>query len=190
MKHPTKIFLFFLLICVGLISCKKDDDDKPDEPNYGPEYFECKINGDPLEVSSNPFTCNGLYFNYYPEPYLNSPAGYTILRGRNCQTYTGVAVRMDGLIHQTGELDFLEPTFADSIYPYYRYNDLSLEEPILFEKLISGSMYIKEFIPRANGSSPFGTITGTFEFTVTNEFGTDTIHITEGRFRFDVPQIF
>jgi len=49
---------------------------------------------------------------------------------------------------------------------------------------------IEEFIPRASGNSPFGTIKGTFEFIVTDEIGIDTIHVTGGRFRFDVPQIF
>jgi hypothetical protein len=188
MKQLKSFFLLCLSLTI-LASCKEDDD-KPDEPNYGIQYFECRINGEPLEVSSNPFTCNGLYFNYYPEPYLNSPAGYAILRGRSCQTYTGAAIRINGLDHQTGELDFLQPAFADSIYPYYRYNDDSLEEPILYEKLVSGSMYIEEFIPGENGSSPLGTIKGTFEFTVTDETGIDTIRVTEGRFRFDVPQIF
>lgn len=51
-------------------------------------------------------------------------------------------------------------------------------------------MNIEQFLPRENGSSPLGTVKGTFEFTVTDEIGIDTIQITEGRFRFDVPQIF
>jgi len=51
-------------------------------------------------------------------------------------------------------------------------------------------MTIGQFIPRESGNSPLGTIKGTFEFTVTDEIGIDTIHVTEGRFRFDVPQIF
>ena len=181
---------FFLFLSLSMLASCKEDDDRPDKPNYGIQYFECKINGEPLEVSSNPFTCNGIYFNYYPEPYLNSPAGYAIFRGRSCQTYTGAAIRMYGLEHETGELNFMEPAFADSVFPYYRFNDPVNGESVIYEKLISGRMHIEEFIPRKSGSSPFGTIKGTFEFTVTDELGIDTIDITDGSFRFDVPQIF
>lgn len=53
-----------------------------------------------------------------------------------------------------------------------------------------GQMNIEQFSPKENGDSPLGTFQGTFQFTVTNEIGIDTIRISEGRFQFDIPQIF
>src|SRR5690554_6629887 len=53
-----------------------------------------------------------------------------------------------------------------------------------------GQMNIEQFSPKENGDSPLGTFQGTFQFTVTNEIGIDSIRISEGRFRFDIPQIF
>lgn len=97
---------------------------------------------------------------------------------------------MNGLQHQIGILNFIQPNFSDSIYPFYGYfSDIS-GQLVLFENLIDGQMNIEQFLPRENGSSPFGSVKGTFDFTVTNEIGIDTIRITEGSFRFDVPQIF
>ncbi len=63
-------------------------------------------------------------------------------------------------------------------------------EIFLYENLIDGYMDIEHFIPRKDNNSPFGSIKGTFEFTVTDEARMDTMRITNGRFRFDVPQIF
>ena len=190
MKHPSKIFFIFLIICLSANSCKKDDDDKPDEPNYGPEYFECKINGEPFQAVSIPFQCSGPRFDYYPEAFMSVPEGYMALGGVHCPTYNSVAIRVFGYEQDTGYIDFVDPIVVDSISPYYSFDADSLSPRILYENLVDGSIVLHEIIPRESGNSPLGTISGTFEFTVTDETGIDTIHVTEGRFRFDVPQIF
>jgi hypothetical protein len=187
-----KQFKSFFLLCLSLTilaSCK-DDDDKPDEPNYGIEFFECKINGEPFQAVSIPFQCSGPVFDYYPEPFLSVPEGYCLISGLNCQTFEGLSIRIDGLDHQLGNLNFVQPTFADSIYPIYRIPDINSGEILKYESLVNGNMDIEQFIPRESGSSPLGTIKGNFNFILTDELGIDTIHVTEGRFRFDVPQIF
>jgi hypothetical protein len=187
MKQLKSYFLLFLSLTI-LASCKEDDD-KPDEPDYGIQFFECKINGEPFQAVSIPFQCSGPQFDYYPEPFMEIPQGYAVFSGRDCSTSEAAMIRINGLEQNTGLLLFNEPSFADSIFPLYRY--LEADGSIIkMEHLIDGEMMIEEFIPRASGNSPFGTIKGTFEFTVTDELGIDTIDVTEGSFRFDVPQIF
>lgn len=73
MKNFTTITLLFVLLATSF-SCCKDDNNKPDKPNYGAEYFKCKVNGVELDTQSN-FSCNGKYFNYYPEAYFENPPG-------------------------------------------------------------------------------------------------------------------
>jgi len=182
------IYSFLLFLLFSLHSCNKDNE-KPSTNNRGIEFFECKINGEPFEATSN-FGCTGPRFDYYPEAYMSVPEEYCLISGVNCQTFKAVSIRIDGLHPQTGNLSFVEPSFADSIYPIYRIPDALSEEILKYEYLIDGSMTIGQFIPREAGNKPLGTIEGTFEFSVTNESEIDTIHITEGRFRFNVPQIF
>ena len=181
---------FFLFLLLAILASCKEDDDKPDKPNYGIQYFECKINGEPFQAVSIPFQCNGPRFDYYPEPFMGMPEGYMAFGGIHCPTYNAVAIRIFGYERDTGYFNFVNPIKVDSISPYYSFDADSLSPRILYENLIEGNMMINEIIPRASGNSPFGTIKGTFEFTVTDEEGIDTIHVTGGSFRFDVPQIF
>lgn len=187
MKSILKITL--LTISILTLSQCKNDDDKPEKPNYGAEYFKCKVNGVEFETPSD-FSCEGKYFYYYPDAYLDTPAGYMVMRGRNCEEYEVLGIRIYGLEHITGTLDFFEPAFADSIMPYYDYEDLQDSTYVILQTLIDGEMNIEQFVPRANGSSPYGTIKGTFNFMLTDSMGVDTIRVTDGSFRFDVPQIF
>jgi len=186
MKHYSTLLLLFLLLF--FLNACDEDDDQPDEPNYGAEYFECKINGEPFQAVSD-FTCSGPQFDYYPESFMDIPEGYAFFSGRHCPSGEAAVIRINGLEHQTGLLLFNEPTFADSIFPLYRYIEAD-GSIIKFETLVNGQIYIEQFEPRVSGTAPLGTIKGTFEYTVTNELGMDTIRVTEGRFRFDVPQIF
>jgi hypothetical protein len=185
MNSYSKIFIAICFMSL-LVSCDKEE---PSDNLAKLEYVECKINGEPFRANSN-WGCNGQRWDYYPEAYLSIPAGTALISGRDCQTYTAVSIRIDGLEHQTGYLDFLEPAFADTVSPFYRYNDLTLPEAIMYEKLISGSLTINEFEARQNGTGPLGWIEGSFEFVVTDELGNDTIRVTQGRFGLDVPQIF
>ena len=182
-----KNYTFLLLLILFLVACKKDDDE-PDTNNRGIEFFECKINGEPFKATSN-FGCTGPRFDYYPEAFMDVPQGYALFRGRNCSTSEAALVRINGLEHKTGILLFNEPAFADSIFPLYRYIDTD-GAIIKMETVIDGQLEIEQFEARVSGNSPLGTVKGTFEFTVTDESGIDTIRVTEGRFRFDVPQIF
>ena len=187
MKSLIRITLLTISI-LTLSECKKKND-KQDEPNYGAEYFKCKVNGVEFDAHST-FSCDGRKFDYYPESYLGTPAHYMVFGGRNCSEFSSVTIRINGMEHSTGILDFLEPTYADSIFPYYRYFDLQDSVFVIAETLVEGEMNIEQFIPRADGSSPYGTIRGTFHFTVTDTNAVDTFRITDGSFRFDVPQIF
>ncbi|NEN24372.1 hypothetical protein G3O08_12735 [Cryomorpha ignava] len=187
MKNILKIT--FLFVCLLSLSQCKEDDDKPEEPNYGAEYFKCKVNGVEFDAHST-FSCDGRKFNYYPEAYLSTPAQYMVFGGRNCSEFSSVTIRINGMDHSTGLLNFLAPTHADSIFPYYSYFDLQDSVFVIAENLVEGEMNIEQFIPRVDGSSPYGTIKGTFNFTVTDENAVDTFRITNGQFRFDVPQIF
>ncbi len=187
MKQLFKITL--ITICIFIFSQCKDDDDQSDKPNYGAQYFKCKINGFDF-ISQSTFHCDGGKFDYYPEAYLTVPAGYMLIRGRNCLDYESTAIRINGMQYTTGNLNFLNPAFADSIFPFYlHYND-SDSVRTLYETLIEGEMNIEQFIPRADDRSPYGTIKGTFNYILTDEHADDTIRITDGRFRFDVKQIF
>lgn len=187
MKSLIRITLLTISI-LTLSECKKKND-KQDEPNYGAEYFKCKVNGVDFDAHST-FSCDGQHFHYYPEAYLSTPAKYMVFGGRNCSEFSNISIRINGMEHSTGTLNFLNPAFADSIFPFYKY--VNPEDSVIFlvENLIDGEMNIEQFIPRADVSSPYGTIKGTFNFTVTDENAVDTFRITDGSFRFDVPQIF
>ncbi len=187
MKNILKITLLAISI-LTLTQCK-DDDDKPDKPNYGAEYFKCKVNGVEFETPSD-FSCDGKYFNYYPEAYGGNEAGYMVMSGRNCEEYEVVGLRINGIFKDDTNILFINPTNVDSAYPYYSIMDSVAGVNITYEKVLNGEMNIEQFIPRADGSSPYGTIKGTFHFTVTDDNAVDTFHITDGSFRFDVPQIF
>jgi len=183
-----KNYTFFVFLLVLLAACKKDDE--PDSPNYGAEYFECKINGEPFQAVSIPFQCSGPRFDYYPEQYLSIPAKSMSLIGIHCPTYNAVGIGIFGYNEELGSINFDETTNVDSVSVYHRAYPGDSLESILYDQMIDGSLNIQELIPRESGTSPLGTIKGSFEFTVTDESEIDTIYITEGRFRFDVPQIF
>ncbi|NEN25610.1 hypothetical protein G3O08_19130 [Cryomorpha ignava] len=51
-------------------------------------------------------------------------------------------------------------------------------------------MNIATFTPRDSSSEKLGKIEGTFEFTVVNEENDSIIHITDGAFRFKVPNVW
>jgi len=121
---------------------------------------------------------------------MDIPEGYMLLAGKNCIESHTCGIRIYGYSGDEGLIDFLSPITTDSILPYHRSYPSDSTESILYDQLVQGYVNIDEIVPRQSGNSPLGTIKGTFEFTVTDESGIDTIRVTEGRFRFDVPQIF
>jgi len=179
-----KNYSFLLLLILFLVACKKDDDG-PDTNNRGIEFFECKINGEPFEAVSD-FTCTGPRFEYYPEPYLDVPAGYMSFGGRDCRDDRALYINFFGMNQDAHGFDQLENmSYADSCTPVFFFSDLTI-----YQNLIDGSLNIEEFTPRASGNSPLGIIKGTFELRITDEQDSETLTITEGRFFYYVPQIF
>jgi hypothetical protein len=183
MKH-LKNYLFLFLFLTALAACKEDDD-QPDSPNYGIEYFECKINGEPFQAVSD-FSCSGPRFEYYPEAFMSVPAGYMQFGGRDCRDDRALYLSLFGTSPEAHGFTSLENmSYADSCTPTFFFSDLTT-----YQNLIDGSLNIEEFTPRESGTSSFGVMRGTFELRLTNDQNTDTLNITEGRFNYDVPQIF
>lgn len=181
--YSTYLFLFLLLF---FLNACDEDDDKPEPPNYVIEYFECKINGEPFQAVSIPFQCSGPRFDYYPEDFMDIPEGHMTFGGRNCVDTTLLFLRFYGMSQDaSGPTSLIDLSYADSCSPVFRFSDFTT-----YENLIDGSMNIEEFTPRESGTSPFGVMRGTFELRLTNDQNTDTLTITEGRFNYDVPQIF
>ncbi len=189
MKHLTKTFLILLLLSLSAGSCKKDDDDNPNNnsDNFS-EFFYCKINGEEFRPQGS-FTCNNQVFYYYHEETAGISAGYLLIRGRDCPTGRNVRIRISGLSPETGFLDFSAPAFADSCFPGY-VHFVNEQNEIHMEHLLAGSATITTFTPRDSVSLEYGRIEGTFEFSVTNENQDSIIHITEGAFRFKVPNMW
>jgi len=187
MKHLTKTFLIFFILSLSAGSCKKDDDDNVSD-NFS-EYFKCKINGVQFTPRSD-FNCNGKTFYYYPAGAGGLDDGYMLILGRDCPTDRASALRIfNPVVPITGVIDFIAPQYADSISPIYFYYD-SNSEGIAFDNTITGHMNIVEFTPRDSITMEFGKLEGTFEFTVSNEAQDSTIHITDGAFRFKVPNFW
>lgn len=190
MKFRIKHLLPLLALALFVWACERDDDAPGNgEVDYGIQYFSCDINGIPFTPTGTHY-CSRFKFDYYPQAYLGIPDGYCVIGGTDCDTWNSMALRINGLKDTTGYLDFIRPTFADSCFPYYRLRNTDNVESIMYEKLLDGHLNIEHFIPRADNNSPFGSIKGTFQFTVTDESGLDTMRITNGRFRYDVPHIF
>jgi len=183
MKHLTKPLLIFILLGLGMGSCKKDDDNDSSTPQDSPaEYFHCKINGEefrPFSTSS----CSSRLFGYYPEAGDGIEAGYMVIRGRDCETTDVVALRFSGFTAGTGHFDFLQPTFADSCYPIF---GRIVPDILTFDSLIAGSMNLIHFSPSTLPDGQLGLVEGTFDFSVANAELDSTVHITDGHFRFRI----
>jgi hypothetical protein len=186
----TKQFIFSLfIICLGFSCCKDDDDDNqpPGESASGnfSEYFTCKINGVEFEPQGT-FSCNHEVFYYYPAGTAGLEESYMLIKGDNCPENKSIVLRIFGIVPDDGLMNFLEPSYADSCSPFFKHN-IQGEQSLIFEDLLSGEMNLTSFTPRQPNNGPFGKIEGTFEFSVANENNDSIIHITDGAFRFKVP---
>jgi len=184
-----KNLIFFFFLILPFVACKK----KHERPQGSAELesFECKLNGVDFVPTNIPFQCEALTFHYYPEDYMNTHAGYLVMGSKNCVDLITLRIRIAGLKPGfTGSINMIESTKIDSCFPYYRYFILESDTSILSEKLLAGSITFNEFTPRADGNSEYGSISGTFWFDLSDSFTGDTLRFTDGRFRFDVPQIF
>jgi|SRR5690554_1292328 len=185
MKAYKTIILIALILITN--SCCKDDDLQGDSGSFS-EYFTCKINGVEFDTQGT-FYCLDKAFYFYNAGDGGLPDSYMLIYGRNCVESKSVAIRLSGMQYQTGYLNFLEPTFADSCRPFYKHN-IQGQEGEMYENLISGSMNITTFTPRDSVTEILGKIEGTFEFSVANEENDSIIHVTDGAFRFKVPNIW
>ncbi|NEN25173.1 hypothetical protein G3O08_16855 [Cryomorpha ignava] len=133
------------------------------------------------------FNCNNLGFYYYGANTGGLDDKYMVIFGKDCPASQTMAIRLFGMEHQAGYLDFLQPSFADSCSPaFIHYIEPGYE--IEMDSLISGSMNITTFTPRDSISEKLGKLEGTFEFTIANQ--DSIIHVTDGAFRFKVPNIW
>lgn len=180
-----------LLISIALVtclSCCKDDDYAPDGEHFA-ELFTCKING--VEFRTRPtITCNDERFYYYEAGMGGLEDSYMLIAGKDCPNFLSVGLRNFGIIYGTGYLDFNQPAFADSCSPYIRHNLWPGNGILGFDSLISGGMNITTFTPRDSVTQRLGKIEGTFEFTVANEELDSVVHVTDGYFRFKVPNVW
>lgn len=189
MKKIRYLILTAILLATSFSCCKDDDDNPPGDNDSFSEYFTCKINGVEFNTYST-FYCNSKSFYYYETGMGGLEESYMIIRGENCPDHLSIGLRNFGIIPNTGYMDFHQPTFADSCSPYVRQSfGPGIDTPV-FDSLIAGGMNITTFTPRDSITQELGKIEGNFEFSVANEKNDSIIHITEGAFRFKVPNIW
>lgn len=187
MKQLTKPFLIFVLLSLTAGSCKKDVEDNPsnDSANFS-EYFYCKINGEEFSTLGTPY-CNDKAFHFYSAGTGGLEDSYMLIRGKDCITDKSVLLRFFGAEIFTGNMDMTDPLFADSCSPLVAQQESPDSYYYYFDKLQSGSIHISSFSPREPNGGSFGKIEGTFAFVLKDESIDSTITVTEGEFRFQVP---
>ncbi|MCZ4410108.1 hypothetical protein O3Q51_14895 [Cryomorphaceae bacterium 1068] len=173
-----------ILICSFLVlfffSCEEIFED--DAQNLGEEYFECKINGEPFEGIGIPAQCNKLTFDYFPEPYLDLPAGYMAMGANNCVDTMSFLLTFQGISPEANGMTSLGSlSYADAFRP-----SLRLTNNTTYDRLLDGSFKIDQFNGRKKHGA--GRLTGTFEMRLIDSEKTDTLTITDGRFNFYITQ--
>jgi hypothetical protein len=182
MKQLTALLLTLYLIAFAT-SCKKDGDNDWTPPRTG-DYFTCLVNGERFETEGS-FSCSSKTFYYYPDGTTGLDDSYLVFSGKNCESGHSVILRFLSVHPFEGTINFLAPVQADSCSPMYR-----VSSQLKYETLISGNMIVTEFSPREDGQSEFGNFEGTFEFSVKNDTIDTVINITDGQFRYAVPNIW
>lgn len=183
MRQVNHFLLLFLAIAF-FGCCKDDDDSSPSESNETfSDVFFCKINGEDFDPRPE-YMCSNEIFQYYPVASPGVDEGLMLISGRDCPTNKSVAMGFEDVYPFNGYMDFENPEFASVVSPIYF--QLTMEGNFVFETLVSGHINVTTFSPWNSETQTFGKIEGTFEFSVTNEEGDSTVHITEGYFRFHV----
>lgn len=190
MNYLTKTFLIFFALGFLASACKKDDVSNPsNESQNFSEYFYCKINGEEFTPQGNPY-CNSKAFHFYTKGSGGLDDSYMLIRGQNCNTDKSVLLRFFGAEVFTGNMDMLNPAYADSCSPLVAQQETPDSYYYRFEKLQSGFIDISSFSPRETNGGAFGKVEGTFAFVLTDETIDSTVHITDGAFRFKVPNMW
>lgn len=178
MNQVKNIFLLSLMIAF-FSSCEEIFEG--DEGEVGREYLEFKADGETFESVGIPAQCNALIFNYLPEPHLDLPAGYMVMRSNNCVDSTSLTMTFQRVTPEytgSSSLEFLD--FAESFRPSFQTKDMT------YNRLLDGTITIDQFTGAHKHGS--GRLSGTFEMRLTDSQKTDTLNITEGRFNFFIPQ--
>lgn len=176
------VFSINLFLVLLVASCNKDGDGDWDPPETG-DYLTCLVNGERLETSFSA-NCSGETFYYYPPGIAGMDSSYLLLSGQNCDGNGPpiVSLRFVGIEPFTGYLDFFDPLPGDSCTPVVIRNGL-----VAYDQLIEGWINVEEFSPRQPNNGDFGTFKGTFGFTVTHDTIQTVYEVTDGEFRFSVP---
>jgi hypothetical protein len=139
------------------------------------------------------FGCSGESFWYYPSGTVgNIDSSLIYLRGINCDELGQpiVSITLSGIEPFTGYLDFLDPPPGDSCIPQILGGELINGQLVAYDQLIEGWIDVEEFSPRQPNNGDFGTFKGTFAFTVTHDTIETVYEVTDGEFRFAVPNTF
>ena len=174
----------YLLLCASLTLFMASCEDVLEGENgeIGTEYLDFKVDGKPFESAGIPAQCNGLDFNYFPEPYLDLPPGFMEMASRNCSDSTSLSLTFQRVSSEyTGTSSLETLNFADSFRP-----ELRFENNVVYNRLLDGMITIEKFTGAKKRVS--GRLTGTFHMRLIDSEKTDTISITEGKFNFFIPQ--
>lgn len=173
-----KQLLFLSTLLLVFAGCK---DNEEVETKLFP-YFYCKVNGQNFAgVPSGPFTgCDPWRFNYFQSEFNGIPTSTVGVNGLNCQTFEQVGIALWGFDPSTLEYDLCDANLDSCGVLYGSSPDLA--DQILFESNVGGFIEFDRFYDR--NSCENGVVSGTFEFTATNEELDSTVHVTEGRFQY------
>ncbi|MGB6035873.1 MAG: hypothetical protein WBG42_06365 [Cryomorphaceae bacterium] len=179
MKLLKSIFICSILSLL-FFSCEEVFEDENGEE--GTEYLEFKVDGIQYETVSIPAQCNGLNFNYFPEPHLDLPPGFMEMVASNCADSTSLSLTFQRVVSEyTGSGSFESLNFAESFQPFFR-----AKNNVLYNRFLDGTLTINEFSGAHKKAS--GRLTGTFEMRLIDSEKSDTLSITDGEFNFFIPR--
>ncbi len=173
-----------ILVCalLALLFSSCEETFEGDNAENGIEYMEFKVDGEQFISEGIPSQCNALQFNYFPEPYLDLPAGFMVIGASDCPDSTSLTFEFQEVSPEyTGTSSLESLSFASSVKPTFR-----SENGIVYNRLLDGTITIDQFT--GNKKHHSGRLTGTFEMRLIDFEKSDTLHITEGKFNFFVTQ--
>lgn len=178
--NQVKNILLFSILVLSFSSCEEVFEG--DKGEVGTEYLEFKVDGKSFESVGVSSQCNALIFNYLPEAHMDLPAGYMVMSANNCADSTSLTMTFQRVTPEytgSSSLEFLD--FAESFRASFNH-----ENNMTYNRLLDGTITIDQFTGAHKHGS--GRLTGSFEMRLTDFQKTDTLHITEGRFNFFIPQ--
>ncbi len=181
-----KIALLASLL-TALAACNKSKQDDQPLPPALREEFNCYINGEYWERVRGG-NCSSIDFKYYQNAAPGGgPAGYLVIRGKNCTDRTTMSIVVDS-VFETIDLGQVKEV-RGAMY----YNPRDYEYPhSVFDSLLNIQLSIDKLEAQTYRDAVFpdgtpyvdvtnGWIEGTFEMTLINDLQ-DTVRITDGNF--------